>query len=346
MANILVTGAGGYIGGVLVPALLRAGHDVVALDRYFFGRARLEGAVGALNGAAHGAFTPVRADVRDITPAHLEGVHAIVDLAALSNDPAGELDPALTEAINYEARARLARLARDAGVARYLLMSSCSVYGDTGADIVDEDRPPKPLTTYARCNAMAEDAIRPLADADFAPVVFRNATVFGVSPRMRFDLAVNLMTLNAVRDSRIIVMGGGRQWRPFVHVRDVARAALAALAAPHEAVAGEVFNIGVTNIQIRPLAYLVREALPFMVEVALAPDDPDRRNYRVRFDKAAKGFGFTAEIAPAAGVREVYEALKCGSVDDEPVTRTVEWYRTLLEAERLVREVALDGRLL
>ncbi len=346
MARVMVTGAGGYIGSVLVPMLLAEGHDVIAIDRFFFGRERLEGAVRRLNGATKGRFTPVRADVRRIAEEHLEGIDAVIDMAALSNDPAGELDPGLTRAINYEARARLAKMAKAAGVKRYLLMSSCSVYGDTGERIVDETAPTRPLTTYARCNRLAEEAILPLAGDGFVPIAFRNATVFGVSPRMRFDLAVNLMTLNAVRESRIIVMGGGRQWRPFVHVRDVARAALLALEAPADAVSGEILNIGHGNLQIRPLAYIVRENLPFMVEVAMAPDDPDRRNYRVDFSKARERLGFTAEFSPADGVREVYEALKRGEVDEEPQTYTVRWYQALLDAERLVREVALDGRLL
>ncbi|RMF70623.1 MAG: NAD-dependent epimerase/dehydratase family protein [Alphaproteobacteria bacterium] len=344
--RILVTGAGGYIGSVLVPELLAAGHDVIALDRFFFGRQRLEAAVRRLNGGARGAFTPVRADVRAIEPDHLADVDAIIDMAALSNDPAGELDPQLTQAINFEARARLARLAKKAGVQRYLLMSSCSVYGDTGETIADETTAPKPLTTYARCNQLAEEAILPLAGDGFVPIAFRNATLFGVSPRMRFDLAVNLMTLHAVRDGRIIVMGGGRQWRPFVHVRDVARAALLAIEAPAEQVAGEVFNIAHSNVQIRALAYLVRENLPFMVEITMAPDDPDRRNYRVDAGKAARHLGFMAARDPAEGVREIYEALKRGEVDEEPQAYTVRWYQALMDAERLVREVALDGRIL
>ena len=344
--RILVTGAGGYIGSVLVPELLAAGHDVIALDRFFFGRQRLERAVQRLNGGAKGAFTPVRADVRAIEPDHLAGVDAVIDMAALSNDPAGELDPALTEAINFKARARLARMAKEAGVRRYLLMSSCSVYGDTGATTADESTPPKPLTTYARCNQMAEEAILPLAGDGFVPMAFRNATLFGVSPRMRFDLAINLMTLHAVRDGRIIVMGGGRQWRPFVHVRDVAEAALLALNAPADRVAGAVFNIAHSNVQIRALAYLVRENLPFMVEIAMAPDDPDRRNYRVTAEKARTHLGFAAARDPAHGVREIYEALKRGDVDEEPQAYTVRWYQALIDAERLVREVAINGRIL
>ncbi len=344
--RILVTGAGGYIGSVLVPELLAAGHDVIALDRFFFGRQRLETAVRSLNGGAKGAFTPVRADVRAIEPDHLSEVEAIIDMAALSNDPAGELDPELTRAINFEARARLARLAKETGVRRYLLMSSCSVYGDTGESVADETTAPAPLTTYARCNQLAEEAILPLAGDGFVPIAFRNATLFGVSPRMRFDLAVNLMTLHAVRDGRIIVMGGGRQWRPFVHVRDVVRAALLALDAPAEQVAGEIFNIAHANVQIRALAYLVRENLPFMVEITMAPDDPDRRNYRVDNEKARRVLGFRTERDPAHGVREIYEALKRGEIDEEPQTYTVRWYQALMDAERLVREVALGGRIL
>ena len=338
--HILVTGAGGYIGSTLVPQLLETGHKVTALDRYFFG-------VNVLDSVAvNPRLKILRRDVRDITPNDLAGVDAICDLAAMSNDPSGDLNPNLTEDINLKARQRLGILARDAGVTRYVLSSSCSVYGSTNGELVDEAASPKPLTIYARCNVEAERALLELSGHDFAVTVMRNATVFGLSPRMRFDLVVNVMTLHAVRNARILVMGGGRQWRPLVHVRDVTRTITAALDAPSDRVRGKVFNCGVSNYQVRTLAYMVREELPFRIDVEIAPDDDDKRDYRVSFDRLADIIDVSTFLPPSHGVREIYAALRSGDLEDGPRTRTVSWYRSVMEAKKLVDEVSLNERLL
>jgi len=321
--KVLVTGAGGYIGSVLVPMLLEVGHEVVAVDRFLFGRE-------VLPQEAHG-LTVVQEDVRRIRTTILEGVDAVVDLAALSNDPAGELDPEKTWEINHRARVRLARMAKERGVRRYLLPSSCSVYGFQDG-VLDESSPPNPLTTYAKANLQAEREVLPLADAHFVVVVIRQATVYGYSPRMRFDLAINGMVRGFFRNGKIPILRDGTQWRPFVHVRDTCRAILMLLDAPGDRVNAEVFNVGADdqNVQIMALAQRVANALgvPFSYEWYGLPD---HRSYRVSFRKISERLGYRTVHTIEEGAREVYQALREGQVDaDDPRTITVSWYKHLL----------------
>ncbi len=340
MKKVLVTGAGGYIGAVLTHCLLSSGYAVIALDRFFFGQETLKQVSG------HPMLTILKKDIRDVEPADFDGVYAVCDLAALSNDPSGDLDPELTLGVNHAGRVRVARAAKSAGVARYVLSSSCSVYGHGEGDPLHEAAPKNPLTMYARANLRAEEEILPLADRAFCASAIRNATVFGLSPRMRFDLVVNLMTLHAVERGKVTILGGGRQWRPLVHVRDVARAFVMMIEAPPERVSGEVFNIGKENAQVLSVAYIVRETLPFPLQIEVAPDDPDRRNYNVSFAKATQQLGFEAQHSIGDGVREIYDALKMGLVETGPKTSTVKWYRNVLDAQKLIDSIALNGRLL
>ncbi len=322
--KVFVTGAGGYIGSVLVPMLLESGHEVVAVDRFLFGREVLpEGAEG---------LTVVEEDVRRLEPVHLEGADAVVDLAALSNDPAGELDPEKTWEVNHRARVRVAGMAKQRGVRRYILPSSCSVYGYQDG-LLDESSGVNPLTTYAKANFRAERDVLPMADGRFCVVVIRQATVYGYSPRMRFDLAINGMVRGFFRNGRIPILRDGTQWRPFVHVRDTCRAMLTLLEAPEELVNGEVFNVGSDdqNVQIMPLARRVAEALgvPFEYEWYGLPD---HRSYRVSFRKIAERLGYRTSHTVEDGAREVYQALQEGRVDpDDPRTITVGWYKHLME---------------
>ena len=335
MKTILVTGAGGYIGTTLTPMLLQAGHAVRAVDRFFFGRDLL---------APRPNLEILVEDTRKLTPQHFEGVDAVIDLAAISNDPSGELFEKATWAINRDARIRCARLAKAAGAERYILPSSCSVYGfqDAGS-VADETSPTNPLTTYAKANEMAERGALGLADDQFCAVALRQATVYGLSPRMRFDLAINGMTYGAWKTGRLPLMRDGSQWRPMLHVRDAARALMFVLAADADAVRGRIFNVGsaANNYQIGPLGALVGEAVPRAVDIEWY-GDPDERSYRVGFERI-EALGYRAQLSAADGVAEICAALAAGKVDRTPRTITLDWYKHLVAMQRLVRDVERYG---
>ena len=340
MSKVMVTGAGGYIGTQLVKDLLAQEYKVMAVDRYFFGMDPMKDFVGNKN------IEIVKKDIRDLTVKDFVGVEAVCDLACLSNDPAGEIDPQLTYQINRDGRIHVAKTAKEAGVKQYILSSSCSVYGQGEEPKLTEKSPTNPISVYAKSTLQAESANLDIADNNFSVTALRNATVFGLSNRMRFDLVVNLMTLTAFQKGQIIVMGGGLQWRPLVHLSDVSRAFISVIKSPIEKINKEVFNIGLDNFQIRNLAYIVRDELPINIEIDLAPDDADKRDYNVVFDKAENTLGFRAETHVTDGVNEIYQALKSGKVDTGDKTVTVKWYRNILDAQKLVDSVTLDGRII
>lgn len=340
MRKVAVTGAGGYIGTQLVRDLVLGGNEVLAVDRFFFGEDTLKEFKNNKN------VVVLKKDIRDLNEVDLKNYDAVCDLACLSNDPAGEIDPKLTFQINRDGRKHVARIAKKAGVKKYIFSSSCSVYGEGEAEKLSETSSTNPLSVYAKSTLEAEQENLGLNDNNFSVTSLRNATVFGLSTRMRFDLVVNLMTLTAFQKNRIIVMGGGLQWRPLVHVSDVSKAFMTVIEADSNTVAGEIFNIGFDNFQIKNLAYLVRDQLPLSIEIDLAPDDADKRDYNVSFDKALKQIGFKATTNVSEGISEIYEALKLGTVDTGPKTITVQWYRNILEAQKLLDQVTLNGRVI
>jgi len=337
--KVLVTGGAGYIGSTLVPRLLEQGHSVTVLDRFFFGRGFLLGLSRFRDVAL------VRDDIRWFDGRILKGQDAVVDMAALSSDPTGELNPERTMEINHLGRSRVARLAREAGVRTYVLVSSCSVYGD-GEGMMSEGSPTNPLTTYAKANLMAERDNLPLATDDFGVTVVRLATAYGLSWRMRFDLVVNSMVLAAHRKNEILVRGGS-QWRPLVDVRDASRGILSVVGCEPTKVNGEIFNIGsdAQNFRIGNLAQAIASSMSCKPNIR-ARGSSDRRSYRVSFEKARRTLGFRACHSLAASTREIEAALASGRVAYSLKTMTAEWYAHLLSDPKAGKAVALSGRVL
>jgi nucleoside-diphosphate-sugar epimerase len=337
--RVLVTGGAGYIGSILSRALLEKGYDVTCLDRLFFGDDSIKEIAERI--------TLVKDDIRWFEPRILKGVDAVFDLASLSNDPSGELDPKKTLEINHKGRARVAALARKHGVRKYVLASTCSVYGFQKGMLTEESSL-NPLTTYAKANVLAEKEVLPLADGAFSVTALRQATVYGFSPRMRFDLAINGMVLGFFKNGKIPIMRDGKQWRPFVHVRDTSNAFIKVLESDSELVSGQIFNVGCNdqNVRIFDLARLVADSidLPFNYEWY---GSPDTRSYRVSFDKIRKTLSYKPSYTPKEGSKEVFQALKEGRLNaDDPKTITVKWYHHLLEMHAFLKNVEIDGALL
>jgi len=332
--RVLVTGTEGYLGHVLVPTLFDAGHEVVGVDTGYYREAQL------FRGVDRQAFTRFD-DIRALTPAHFDGVEAVIHMAELSNDPLGELAPTITYDINHEGSLHLARLAKAAGVEPFVYMSSCSVYGvATGSDITEED-PVNPQTAYAECKVFVERDLRPMASDGFSPTFMRNATAYGASPRMRFDIVVNNLSGLAWTTKRIAMNSDGTPWRPLVHALDIAKALRCVLAAPREVVHNETFNVGDTshNYQVREIAEIVAGVFPGC-ELSFGSLDSDNRSYRVNFDKinsALPGFACEWNVERCARqLRSVFEQLQMGEdIFNHRAFTRLKMLRHLIETQQI-----------
>lgn len=343
--RVLVTGNEGYLGTVMTQVLSSAGHDVVGLDSGFFAPCIL--------GPVPADPPTIRADIRDITVEQLAGFDAVVHLAALSNDPLGNLAPELTYDINHLASVRLARLAKEAGVRRFLYASTCSVYGSAGGDVlVNEDAPLAPVTPYAESKVRVEADVHGLADADFEPVFLRNATAFGFSPRLRGDIVLNDLVASAYLTGTILVLSDGTPWRPLAHARDIAAAFLATLEAPAVAVSGHAFNVGLdaNNLRVSDIADIVADVVPGAAVKITGEAGNDPRSYRVDFAKINRLVPeFRAEWTIRDGAAELFRAYGEYGLDEQVYRSTFKrlpWLAGLQESGRLgadMRWVTVDA---
>lgn len=333
--KILVTGTEGYLGALVAPLLIERGHEVLGIDTGFYKTGWL------YNGTPVTART-LNKDLREVTAADLDGIEAVVHMAELSNDPLGQLAPNITYDINHTGSVRLANLARDAGIERFVYTSSCSVYGVASDGFVTETSPVNPQTAYAVCKTLVERDVTELAGNQFSPTFLRNATAFGASPRMRFDIVLNNLAGLAWTTSRIAMTSDGTPWRPLVHALDIAKAIACALEAPREAVHAQTFNVGSTeqNYTVRQIAEIVADHFPGC-DLTFGDSGGDNRSYRVSFDKIAEQLpGFSCDWNAEKGAAQLRRLFERIDLDD--ATFSGRGHTRLKQLEHLLHTGQID----
>jgi len=339
MKKVLVTGSEGYIGTVMMPMLIENGFDVVGLDNCYYSD-------GNLNDSKFPKYELIQKDVRDVTSADFEdkNYYAVVHLAALSNDPLGMLDEQLTYDINYIASENIAKLAKEAGVERFVFASSCSLYGQGGNDALTEEDPSNPQTAYGKSKIMAEEAISKLADENFHPTYMRNSTAFGFSPRMRFDIVVNSLSGYAKVDKEIKILGDGKPWRPLVHVRDICGAVIHVLKSEASLIHNESFNIGDTqeNYQIKSIAEHVKKHFTDCEIKIMIDDAGDTRDYNVSFKKLNDKLGFNISHTLDQGIEDLKNEYDKIGLNEQFTHRN---YTRLKQIQYLIDKGIVDNNL-
>lgn len=336
--KVLVTGHDGYIGAVLVPRLMAAGYDVTGLDTFYFEGCELS--------AQTEPKAVIRADIRQLGDLDLSRFDAIIHLAALSNDPIGQLEPELTLSINYRATMHLAHAAKEAGVKRFLYASSCSLYGKSGEDVMTEESPTDPLTAYAKSKVLCEKELSQMRTGSFLPIMLRCATVFGLSPKLRTDLVVNNLTASGVATGKIQIMSDGTPWRPLIHVSDLARVYEFLLECPEARLRENVFNVGFSeqNFQVRDVAEAVQNVLPSTSLSFSDNPDKDARSYRVSFERFEKLSGMRPEYDLKRAIAELVEAYNKAGLNstDQLFGRK---YVRLKQVEYVIKQGLVDSSL-
>ena len=337
--SILVTGGAGYVGSVLIPQLIDEGFHIKCLDRFFFGTEFLS------KSDFEGSVELIKDDIRWFDPKILNDVDVVLDLAALSNDPVGELDPQKTFEINHKGRSRVAQLSKENGVKRYILASSASIYGQQ-EEIADENSIVKPLTSYSKANRNAEIDNLQLSDENFTVTSLRFSSIYGVSPRMRFDTAVNCMVLDAYNKKKITVNGKENK-RPFIFTKDAVKAYLTVINASKDKIAGQIFNVGSNNqnITMEALAHKIIDSIGQSCDIIIQGTN-DHRSYFASFDKIKNILGFTTDYDIKDGAIEIYQALESGQISDNVKSKTVEWYKHLLNNPELAKNFMINNTLL
>jgi nucleoside-diphosphate-sugar epimerase len=333
LLKVLVTGNKGYVGSVITEELFKQKFDVLGLDVGFFPKGFVESKYDV---------NTINKDVRDIEEADIQDCDAIIHLAALSNDPLGELDSSLTNEINYLSTIRLAKMAKEIGVERFIFSSSCSIYG-ANDDEVNEESKMEPLTAYAKSKVQSEKELLKLKDDDFSPIILRNATVYGVSPSQRLDLVVNNLVGSAVTTNKIHLMSDGTSWRPLLHVEDMALAFIHMLKSPKEKISGEIFNVGNNNENFRviQIAEKIREIIP-NTEIEFSREaSKDKRSYKVNFDKIKNELGFETKWTLEKGIKQIFDVMKKRNFSNQEF-KSEKYYR-VTHINSLIKEEKINN---